>query len=207
MILLSRSRRRALHVPVLYFVIALFLGALDALLLREKGPAGGSIALGLFALAMLGLAVYTTRVVRREADEIVVRSLAQRFVFDARRAAFGVSVSYGGRSGPTYTVYLVEAGRRADIGEYGSRRVLVAHRDLTETFLEAAAAGEAYRSPARDSTSREMETWMAQEDAAKATVDAYYQSPAWRRLPLIIGVGLALYLLIMGGIMIASERH
>lgn len=203
MIFVSRARRRALHAPILLVGAQLGCSALTGLLLRREGLSLPTVMVGVTAFVVSFWATFTFRVVWREGDTLLVRGFGGKETFDARRAAFGIAATYGTRSGPTYTVYVTEGDRRQDIGEYHSRRVLPVHQALSECLLELDDGRGAH---ARKRTEREIERWMAQEDAARATVDAYYQSPAWKRLPILIGVGLALYLLGMGAFIHFGQR-
>lgn len=192
MILVSRSSRRALNVPFWLLCGALLLAPAAGVALRHDGLTSGTAMLGAGAIAVSLWCALSFRLLSRQDDTLLVRSLRGRQTFDARRAAFGIDATYSAKAGPTYTVFVTEGDRRQTIGDYHSRRVLAAHQALSEALLELT---DGHPSKAQNRNARAIERWVAQEDAARATVDAYYQSPAWKRLPIFIGVGLVLYLL------------
>lgn len=190
MLLVAKRRRMAFHIAALPLVGSLVFGAAAAHGTASTFDRGLLIA-ALLAGGMLLYVIGSTRVVRARAHTIVVRSLLDRQTFDARAAAFGVSATYGGRSGATYTVYVTDGMRRSDIASYASRRALGVASKLTGVFAVTRAGGS---SEARGLVSREIEAWKAQEDAAMRQVNAYYASRTWKRMPIYVGVGLALYL-------------
>ena len=197
MLLVAKRRRMALHVAVLPLLGSLAVG-IPAGRALAASPSRGAVVAALLAGGMLVYVVSSFKLVRARAHTLVLRSLFGREVFDARASAFGVTASYNGRSGATYTVYVTDGPRRSDIATYTSRRALGAADRLTATFTVANRGGSA---EARGVVAREIAAWKAQEDETMRQVNAYYASPAWRRLPIFIGVGVALYLAVMGVVM------
>lgn len=201
MLLVAKRRRVALHVALLPLAAALVIGGAAAHGLTNEASRG-PVSMAVLAGGMLVYVIATLRTVRARGHTLRVRALGSTTTFDARAAAFGVSASYGGRSGASYTVYVTDGMRRSDIVAYGSRRALKAAERLTDVFAVANPGGSC---EARGLVAREIAKWKAQEDESMRQVNAYYASPAWKRMPIYIGVGLALYVAVTTAVMLLHK--
>ena len=159
MLLVAKRRRLALQVAALPLVVALAVG-ITAGRSMVSSPSNGAFIRALLAGVMLVYVATTFKMVRARAHTLVLRTLLRREVFDARAAAFGVTATYNGRSGATYTLYVTDGPRRSDIATYGSRRALGAANRLTAAFAVANRGGSA---EARGLVAREIAAWKALE--------------------------------------------
>jgi hypothetical protein len=197
-LIVSRSGRFALFVPVTFVTLGVFAAApaTHSLVTQPTVKAGvGTLIAALFCVFIAA----QIRFIRRDGDQVVVRALFEQRTVSSRASVLGVRVSYGARGGTNYIVYARDAGRRADLAEYwavGPADRAVAR--LERALFDAADVDDPARAEGRSYVDGQRRQWEGAAATARAQVDAYYRSPVWRRMPYVIAGLLALYLVAVG---------
>jgi hypothetical protein len=88
-------------------------------------------------------------------------------------------------------LFATDGEASTDLGSWGSERAAERARQRVGSALFE-PSHEACSRATREVAGVERE-WRAQHEKAQAVIDAYYQSPTWKRMPYVIGIGLALY--------------
>ena len=197
MLLTSRARRTVVILPLLVLTFASVMGGV-AVSAFFKGSWGVVIGCGLFSSFCFWMAFDALVVLRVDGGALRLWGPFRRRELRAEACTFGVRLQAGARSS-RYVVFGTDAQASVDLGEWQTERG--ARRGIQR--LQQALYGDAPRSPSTRAE-REVEqverAWQATMAEAQKSVDAYYQSPAWRRGKyLVIGlvvtyvVGMMLY--------------
>jgi len=124
-----------------------------------------------------------------------MRSLFGHDSVDSRSCALGVSVQAGSK-GSTYTVYATDGTARAELAECWSQKGAArALRRLEACF--AIDRSDPRRGAVQTRVDAERQRTEATYAAARAQVDAYYQSGASRRVWYWMLGGLLIYLVVI----------
>ena len=177
--------RRAWSVPILLFAFGVVFLVFS---LPERLIAG--VLLGAGAVAM---AAGEFRVLTSVDDRLVIRGLRRRLVLDRAETAFGVRLQTSWRSA-RYIVVSTDGFVSDEVAEFVSegnaRRAIARLEAALETTpgRRAAAFVRAIEKP-----------WQANVAEGQKIIDAYYTSPAWRRVKygvigLVIVYSLAMLL-------------
>jgi hypothetical protein len=155
-------------------------------LVRQTGW-GMVLGVGLFGGFVLFLAISEFSVVRVADHRLRVWGVLSRRELPAVSCAFGVRLQTGSRSS-SYIVFVTDGEASADVGMWSTER---GARGGIER-LSVALYGTAQQSgsvKAQRVIAQVEGPWKATVAQAQKAVDAYYQSPAWRRGKyLIIGL-------------------
>ena len=198
-LLISRSRRSVLYAPAL--ALAGSAAATVFFLMALIDPQGTRPVIG----NLLGLAVFAgitwlfaadVAMVSVEGDRLVLRSLGSRRSVLTAAARIAVLFKPGGRF-PKFGLMLTDGEAMAELGEWTTERAA----ERTAARIEA-AFGLDDGAPARKKAARHVETmelrWRKEVESGQRVIDAYYQSPAWRRAKYGVPLLVLLYLIGMG---------
>ena len=192
MLITWRARKTLVVFPLAAFGLAALVLAfsLRALLRREgAGVTIGTLLVGGFA-CWVGLDELS--LVHVVAGKLAVRRPFQRHHLEVSECALGIRYKSGSRSA-RYVVYATDGENRADLGEWSSERGAERGRGrISRVLFEP---GPLRETRAQQEVERVEQAWRAETEKISRVIDAYYQSPAWKRLPYVIGAGLAVYVI------------
>jgi hypothetical protein len=189
-LLTSRARRAVVVVPLLLLLLGGGILIGSALSWSRQQSYGARIVGLLFAGLVLWAGLDELVFVRVEQGRLRAVGLWRRGNLDASGCALGIRCESGSRS-VKYVVFASDGRGRLDLGTWSSERGAARGRERLAAALLAPSHRES--SQAERDVARTENEWRAQQRQVKATIDAYYQSSTWKRLPYVIGIGLTLY--------------
>lgn len=204
MLVTRTAAGRAYSVPILYLVVGTAIGTLSmGALLQASGA--GQIWGGLIGVLLGGgsvvLGIGSCRLLRAGGDELVVSGLGKRVSLERTAAAFGVRLQSGGRSS-RWIVFVTDGQSSDELGDWfseqGARRAITR---LERALLPPADPHHRPLARAKRQVAAIEREWQAPLAEAQKTVQAYYDSPAWRRakygvvgLVIAYSIGMMIYL-------------
>jgi len=161
----------------------------------------GNIAVALFGLIILALALSETRLASAVDDSLIVRSLFRRDSVDVRACVFSFTVVPHVRGGNAYPIQAHDVSRKAKVDEawtqWGAQRDC---RRLSETFAGVANQHVAAQAIAEQHARAQRDAVWARQARAEQQVKAYYASGAALStglivlvLALVAAAGVAVY--------------
>lgn len=188
----SRARRTVVVLPLLMLLLGsgILIGA--ALTWSRQQSYGAVIGGLLFAGLVLWAGLDELMYVRVEQGRLRAAGLWRRGSLDASGCALGIRCESGSRS-VKYVVFASDGRGRLDLGTWSREGGAARGRERLASSLFELSHRESAQAE-RDVARIENE-WRAQQRQAKATIDAYYQSSSWKRLPYVIGIGLTIYVI------------
>jgi hypothetical protein len=161
----------------------------------------GAALIAFLCDAMLLFAIGSARLTKVSVDplarteRLVVRTLFSRVRLTLARCAFGLSVTHGGRGGPSYEIYAADGTLREKVAEAMTERGADrATRRLERCFgIDDTPA----RSPARAQAAAARAQWQRDRRAAQDYVDAHYRSGGFARVGRWMLVAVVVYCMAM----------
>jgi hypothetical protein len=202
-LLTSRARRAVVVFPLLLLLLGSGILIGGALTWSRQQGYGAVIGGLLFAGLVLWAGLDELVLVSVEQGRLRAAGLWRRSSLEAGKCCLGIRCESGSRS-VKYVVFASDGAGLVDLGTWGSERGAARGRERMATALFEPSHRPSAQA-ARDVAQIEDE-WRAQQQRAKATIDAYYRSSTWKRLPYVIGIGLALYVVGMALYLYLTEQ-
>lgn len=190
MLLVSRSLRASLYVPVAYHALtgAMVLAATGAAL---DHPSLGAAVGWLVSVAFFAFVVSMIVVTHVDGDRLLVRSPFGAVSSCAHaHAAIGFRVFTGTKGGHEYTIQASDGSMRLDLATAWTRRG--AMRDVRRLEEVLALHASPTREAGRADMAAAVDAWDRQQAEAKAFMAAQYASPRtwWTALAIVAVFGL-----------------
>jgi len=202
MLLVSRSQRAALHLPLALLLIGgvAFVVGLFALVRGGGTPA----AVGtLFGTGVLWLGLSELIFAHVDRGTLTVRGAVRRSELHAQQCQLGVRLKSGSRSA-SYVVFVTDGRASAELGEWITER---GARRGAERLASALLAGLVMENDerARVAVQAVESEWKDQIATAERAAAAYYRSPVWKRTHYLVVaivvtyvIGMAIYACLSG---------
>jgi hypothetical protein len=190
MIVTLQARRSAWVVPVLLSIASLSLVVATVAAILSAKSWGAVLVAAVFAALICWTALSELLRIEVRDGRLMVRGIWRSNMLEASRVALGVRLRSGSRSA-RFTVFISDGRGRADVADFGSeaasRRAVERLRSalLEPTHVPAASAVREVEAVERE--------WQAQLAQTMQVVNAYYQSPTWRRAKYAVIAVLVLY--------------
>ena len=192
MLLTLRARKTVVVLPLLLLLLGSGILVGGALTWSRQQGYGAVIGGLLFGGLVLWAALDELVLVSVEQGKLRAAGPWRRASIEASQCALGIRCESGSRS-VKYVVFASDGSGLMDLGTWGSERGAERGR---KRFTAALLEPSHRPSPqAERDVSQIEDEWRTHQQQAKATIDAYYQSSTWKRMPYVIGIGLAVYVL------------